>query len=192
MTRQELTETLGFKTMCSVSTAITKAKERHPDVFGKDPFSRTTVTNFNPDEIEAICREIEPPMNEIEIQLVREKCEANPSEKRLEKTTDIYIEGQLRFLKRLEGDRHAKVCANCLYCTGKDRAGKGPTLHPYCTFYDKFCARMKVVKYGREKPANVFLDGCPTWRKGDVHLFYKPKYTGPSVLEKKEKKSKST
>jgi len=178
MTRKELAEFLGYNHTTSLQAAITEAKSIMPSIAGKIDYSRYSETSFTCEEILCICSCI--PLNEVQMQLVKENYIRH--DKVYINKVSPWIDGTEKFLEKIEKDPKAKACANCFYCCGKSRRGTNSVLKPYCRFYDRFISSIKGTKKHRnwkgivkeeERPANLFVDSCRTWKRGEVRFFYK-------------------
>jgi hypothetical protein len=179
MTRMELADMLG----CSESSlhpAIKKAKERMPSIAAKINFDGFVETSFTVDEIECICRSFEPAMNELQIQLVRENY-INHGVTYIQKR-ETWLKGTDDFVKRAKKCRSIKACANCAYCCGKSKRGTSSKLYPYCKFYDRFIAGIKVPYKHKNRngvvkefvrQADIFKDKCDSWWRGEIQYFKK-------------------
>lgn len=176
MTRYELADFLGYSTMSQVSLAVTKAKKEMPSIEHKSMYDPYSEVSFSRDEIMCIARHIEPPLNELQLELVKEHYIEH--DVTYVQHRQFYIDGTEKFLenyKRPEYRKEKKVCACCTYLCGKSRAGKTAKIFPYCTFYDKFISRMTVIKRGKEVKANIFMDGCASFVRTEGNIILFPK-----------------
>ena len=174
MTRKELMTLLGYSTLYTVSMAVTKAKAIMPSIEIKSKYDPYAEVSFSKEEIICIASCIEPPLNPIELELVSDNYIEH--DKTYIQHRDPYIKGTKEFMERYKdpAKRHGmKCCDCCAYCTGKSRAGKTTKLFPFCKFYNKFISRMKVVKNGKEVTANIFVDRCQSFIRGEPILFKK-------------------
>ena len=177
MTRRELAEMLNYS-LTSIDKAVSLAKQKMPSIAEKVSFDAYEEVSYTVDEIECICRSIEPPLNEIQVQLIREHY-IDHGVTYIQKKK-LWIDGTEEFIERVKKDRHVKACANCIYCCGKSKAGISNRKTPYCKFFDKFIRNIKVpyrhkdwnnVVRDYERSANIFTDKCDSWKRGEVRRF---------------------
>lgn len=177
MTRKELADFLGYATIAEVSSAVTKAKAVMPSIANKrhDPYSEVS---FSLDEIECIARNIIPPLNELQIELVKD----NYIEHKLTYTRkkSLYIDGTESFIERYKNPslrKKIKCCACCAYLCGKSRLSQSFNRLPFCTFYNKFVFSMTIKKRNKMCSPNIFIDSCETFERttGDIILFERSK-----------------
>lgn len=179
MTRKELASVLGLKPV-SFQSAINKAKSEMPEMSKKINYNPFEETSFTKEEIECICRNIDPPLNDMQIAIILD----NYIEHECTHISRVspWIDGTEEFEERSRKDSHVKACANCSYCTGKSRKGVCSKLFPYCNFYKRFIARIKVpvrhknwqgIVVEKTRPADIFKDVCESWSRGEIRHFKK-------------------
>lgn len=181
MTRKELADVLGYESV-SLQSAINKAKKLIPSMADKIKRGNLFNTSFSREEIECICRCMNPPLNEIQIALVMERYVEHEGTFLYRRSP--YIDGTEEFEERCRKDPHVRACANCSYCTGQSKRGTISYLHPFCLFYNRYIYTIrisvrhknwqgKVVK--KFRAADIFKDRCESWVRGEVRKFERPK-----------------
>lgn len=158
MTKKELASFINMKEP-RVSNAIAELNE-----LGIIPVRKRTFSYSRKDTIN-ICRHLG--CSEIEIALLDEHLKETVTR------SDIYIDGNEEFISRQERNRSIHTCGNCSYCIARSKVGLDSTTRPYCSFYEKFIRNMKVEVRGKIRNADLFKDGCETWRRGAPRLWKK-------------------
>ena len=170
MTKTELSDLIGFTSIRSVEYAIEEClKTSSVSSKKKNTF---LTQDYTKEEIIAICQHLKPPLNELQIEIVLDNY-STTGKKYINKVSP-YKKGTETFLKRYEHyKKDCKACACCIYLIGKSyRTGSGK-LYPFCTFYNRFAAVMKVTKYNKETEVNIFKDRCPSFVRGKPKIFEK-------------------
>ena len=179
MTKKELADMLSYSDS-TIKTAISQAKKVMPSILQKTTYDCFEEISYTVEEIECICRCIIPPLNEIQIELIKDnyiKHDVTYIQKR-----QIWMDGTEEFAERVKKDRHVKACANCLYCCGKSKKGTSARKTPYCKFYNKFIRNIKIDYKHKDwnnvvreytRSANIFTDKCESWQRGEVNYFKK-------------------
>lgn len=171
MTKEELTNVIGYTNPRLVEMAIQRSLELYPDKISRKKKNNFLIQDFTRDEIKHICLSFDPPFNELQINLVLDNF-THRGKKYINKISP-YIKGTERFLQKYEKDRKCKACCCCSYLIGKSfRTGSGK-LYPFCNFYNRFVYSMKIEKAGKEKKVNIFVDYCSMFEKNTPKLFLK-------------------
>lgn len=171
MTRSELEGLFGEEYRSRFSVAFTKAKRANPALNRKICTKYSVETSLTEDEILFVCTFVRPKLNRLEMELVRENYVRHEDTYISKKSP--YIEGTERFLEKLSKNPSFKCCANCSFIRGKTITNRGLKLHPYCIFYRRFLERLKIHLKNRDRWCDIFKDSCPSYRRGEVKLFYR-------------------
>lgn len=179
MTGKELALALGYGTANEMLECVVEKDRRFPNMPVKPCSDRYNDMIFSREDVEWLCRNFEPPLNEIQISLAMEKyTESSPPPP----DSNRWIKGTAEFIERARKYRHVKACANCSYCAKKSRKGLYSKMFPYCRFFRKFIVNIKVpVKHKNwngkvivtQRSADIFTDRCNSWNRGDVVIFHK-------------------
>ncbi len=179
MTRTQLSEYLGYKTTCDVSTALVKAKKARPDLFHEDirQHNQTTVieTDFTVEECKVICEFLKRPPSPLQIELMGSYLPEAKTRHIIRKSP--YVRGMKKFISTCKKYPQKKACGNCVYCVPSTRRNEDSyRMIPFCTFYNRFLGRTYLNKRGKKVQVDIFNDWCETWEKGEIKLWYINKY----------------
>ena len=170
MTKQELTDLIGYESPRLVEYAIENSKTLFPGIVSEKKKNNFLIQDYTKEEIECICKSFPNPMNELQIELILDNFTSTG--KKYIDTIPKYKKGTEEFLKTYN-KKHHKACGSCIYLIGKSyRTGSGK-LYPFCTFYNRFLSTIKITKRNKEQPVDMFKDHCSSYVKGKPKIFEK-------------------
>lgn len=176
MTKEYLSELLGFSSYVSVTYALRKALKAEPEKFKPIYFESKTRIDLDLEEILTICKYLRTKLNYFELQLIKDTF-VKPK-KRFEKICGIYVDGTEQFLKTMGKYKYkVKACQCCSYMAPRvQRSCHKPT--PFCKFYNRYIYTVKIMKDGEEIGMNYLKDYCPSFErtKKPLFLFKKKRY----------------
>lgn len=178
MTKDEIGRMVGYEDGCNLYSAIRAASEEMPSIKAKQGYDRIKEPVYTKEEVECICRNVRPELNELQIALVLENYKEH--EKPFERKVSEWIDGTEKFEESARKDHKRRACVNCSYCCGKSRRNDPRHVYPYCKFYEKFVFNITVTfkhkawtgevkEYTRR--ADFLKDCCGSWVRGDVRKF---------------------
>lgn len=172
MTFNEIVETVGKKNEHKIYHGLTEAKKIKPEL-NELKKHNNVVPNYSKEEVELILSYAG--FNILQRELVLENFDnlSKGGNLRYTRVKSLYIDGTENFIERCRKDKYCKACANCLFLVGKTLKTYSSKEMPYCDFYQKFIHNMDVKKYNKTVQANIFVDRCNSWKKGEIHLFMK-------------------
>lgn len=169
MTRRELESLFGPDEHRRFQQALVIARKERSDLDRKISRKSTVETSLSVDEVLYLCTLVRPPLNPLQMEIVRESYVSHDVTYIQKKSP--WVDGTEKFLGALKKYPSLRRCANCAYLHGRTLMGHGTRLHPWCAFYKRYLHRMTVKLKNRERVVDMFKDVCPSHVKGDVKLF---------------------
>lgn len=163
VTRNELKHFMDVSDS-SMSLAFMAAKKEMPSIKEKQFPGNGLEVSYTLEEILCIARNFYPPLNEIQIEIIKDAY--IPHSKTFLRKRSQYIEGTEKFLERYADPKKRKTmkcCASCAYLRGRTILCGTTKLFPYCSFYEKFLFTVNIKKRGKMVKADIFKDKCKTY-----------------------------